>query len=475
MSWAVLLVSPVQAAIFPAGQPEYDYLYDLALRSKTLTPDYSDYQVGPYSITEFGDDLNPFESWRDPNPRNVHTFLFAAEDFRAARQARPTGYESIRAGLIGKPLEKISVYFDFTLDEELAKDENYTGKKWRGFAGDVDQAFLSYTTDRVNLMAGRFGSFWGPRRSLLFSPEQKLDGFGYSVKWGRATVSYRLGALNGLNPDQHRVDQFEPRYVAAHRFDFHLSRRLRIGLFETVVFGGPGRQIDLFYLNPLIFFHGSQLNDNLDDNTMVGFDFDIVPVDRCRLYGQLLVDDIQLDNQNRGDKEPDQLGITAGGYLADLVPQLDLQIEYQRVSNWTFNQMHDRNRYLNDGRPIGAALGNDYDRGQLKLIRWWGGQLKSILNLSYYRQGEGRIDAEWTQPWVDAEGAYAEPFPTGTVQKTTTVSVGFNGFPTRFAFVDVETGVDWVKNLAHMSGDDRTLPFVRVYLSIFLLSGFGLD
>ena len=135
---------------------------------------------------------------------------------------------------------------------------------------------------------------------------------------------------------------------------------------------------------------------------MLGVDFDFNPVDRSKLFGQLLVDDIQLDNSSRGDKEPDQLGLIAGGYLVDIVRQTDLRVEYQRVSNWTFNQIHERNRYLNDSRPIGGALGNDYDLSRLEIIRWWNDRLHSSLKLSYYRLGEGRIEAAWTQPWVDA-------------------------------------------------------------------------
>jgi hypothetical protein len=242
-----------------------------------------------------------------------------------------------------------------------------------------------------------------------------------------------------------------------------------------VVFGGPGRQIDLLYLNPLISFHAAQLNENLDDNTMVGFDFDLQPGSGVLIYGQFLVDDLQVDNKTRGDQEPDQLGILGGGYLAGLLPQTDLQVEYQNVSNWTFNQLHERNRYLNDGRPIGAALGNDYDLAALKLIRWWSRFFQSSLRFSYYRQGEGRIDAPWTAAWIEFEGDYSEPFPSGIVQRTATLAVGLRGFVTGFVFADLEAGVEWMRNRAHIAGDNPTLPFVRLYLSGFGLARFRAD
>lgn len=478
--WCIILFLAVsvgtgKAGVFPVGQPEFGYFYDLNLRYESRTPDKSDYQLGPYPMDRFGCELGPFEKWRNIPDNQLQLFLFAGEDFRAAKESHNIGYESIRGGLVGQPWKQLSVYTDFVLDQKLAENPDYTGKKWRGFAGDINQAFIAYTGRHLSAIAGRFGGFWGPRESLLFSPTQKLDGLAYTYRWGRLAISYRLGELDGLSPDNHEGDLFEPRYIAAHRFDFHFSPRLRVGLFETVVFGGPGRQIELFYLNPLIFFHGSQLNANVNDNTMVGFDFDINPTAGIQLYGQMLVDDIQLDNQSRGDKEPDQTGIVTGGYLTDILPQTDLELQYQRVSNWTFNQMYPRNRYLNDGAPVGDVLGNDYDQVSLKLTRWWEQQFAVSLNLSYLRQGEGRIDAEWTQPWIDAEGDYSEPFPTGVVEKTSTVSIGLRGFLTTFTFVDFEAGVESVKNSGHIADNNRTLPFVRAYLSGFLLSGFGLD
>ena len=463
------------ASVLPVGQPEYDFLYERRLRHEALRPSSSDYQVGPFSIHKFDSLLGPFASWLDESTEKLHLFGFASEDFRSARYSQATGYESLRAGVRGKPFERVSIYADFILDEELAKDPFYSGKKWRGFAGDIDQAFASFESARFTLLVGRFGCFWGPQRSLVFSPQQKLDGLAYTARWGKLAVSYRLGALDGLNPDEDPVAQFEPRYIAAHRFDWHFSDRLRAGLFETVVFGGPGRQIDLFYLNPLIFFHGSQLNEKLNDNTIVGFDFDIQPLSGLTAWGQLAIDDIQLDKKSRGDQEPDQYAIMLGGYLADLWTNTDLRFEYQRVTNWTFNQMHARNRYLNDGHPIGSVAGNDYDLAEIGLVYWWRELLQSSIALSYGRKGEGRIDAPWTQPWVESESDYAEPFPTGVVEKTATVSLSLKGFVLGRAFIDLQAGVNWTRNRLHLAGDNPTLPFVKLYLSIFGFSRVGLN
>lgn len=471
----VLCLSIVRSAVLPTGQPEFDFLYDRFERLDALMLDRFDYQIAPYRTDRWSDDLGPFKPLDKIRGDKLLLGVFATEKMRAAKLEKATGFEKLRGMVAGQPLKHLSVYGSFMLDEELARDPNYTGKKWRGLAGNVHQAFIAFNSERFDLIAGRFGGFWGPRRSLLFSTGQNLDGFAYSFRWGRLVISYRLAHLDGLTPERDGVAAFENRWVAGHRYDFHFSPKLTVGLFETVVFGGAGRQLELFYLNPLIFFHGTQLNEGLDDNTMVGFDFSYKPKAGVKIYGQILVDDLQLDNKVASDKEPDQLGILGGAYLADVIEKTDVRFEYSRVSNWMFNQRFERNRYTNDGSPIGGALGNDYDLVELSIIHWLDEYLSVSANLKYWRQGEGRVDAEWTMPWLEVEGDYSEPFPTGVVQKTLTASIGAKGFLYEHFFFSLDAGVDRVRNRFHIEDNNESLPFVNLTISGFLLPSVAID
>ena len=119
------------ASVFPVGQPEYSYLYDLNFRFETRTFDKADYQLGPYPSDRFTCNLGPFERWRNIPANQLQLFLFAGEDFRAVKESHNTGFESIRGGLTGQPWQQVSVYADFVLDQQLAKDPNYTGKRAR--------------------------------------------------------------------------------------------------------------------------------------------------------------------------------------------------------------------------------------------------------------------------------------------------------------------------------------------------------
>jgi len=463
----LLCAASARPGVLPLGQNEFEFVYDRLERVDILTLDNYDYQLGPYLQDNDNFHFGPFEYLKDIDKYELKIFGDIGEDYRSKKDLRAQGFETFRAGIAGQPFEKLFVYGNFVLDEELAEDETYTGKEWRGFAGDVESAFIHFKSGSFALTAGRYASFWGPRNSLVLAGNVNLDGFGYTYRWGRLAITYRLARLDGLNPETDNVTAFENRYFAGHRFDFHFGPQLRVGLFETVVFGGPGRQIDLYYLNPLIFFHGSQLNESTNDNTMVGFDIDYKPREGVKIYGQLLVDDIQLDDEVQSDQEPDELGFIAGTYLADFLFPVDVRLEYSRVSNRTFNQIFERNRYVFNNDLLGAALGNDYNLSRIELSRWFTSNTRAAFEASYLRQGEGRVTDEWSQPWMDIEGDYSERFPTGMVKQTLRLALGFKSFVKDLFFVDIYTGVDRVVNFDHISGYDRTRPFFNLQISAF--------
>jgi hypothetical protein len=456
------------SGVIPIGLPESDLLYSRMEREQTLSLETLDYQLGPYRFELIPFSPGPFGRIAQTIGTRACLFGSVREEIFGSRYARGRAYESIRAGVAMRPGRQLFVWGNFVLDEQKAKDPLYTGKKWRGLAGDVEQAFVWYQNGGFNLQAGRFASFWGGANSLILGPHSIMDGLAYSFRWGRLTLSYRLSKLDGLSPERSLVSVFENRYLAGHRIDFQLSKRFRLGVSETVIFGGPGRQVEFAYLNPILFYHSSQLNSNSDDNTLVAIDFDFKPVNGLRLYGQLLVDDFQIEKKKQSDQEPNEYGLVAGLYGADIAKGWDLNAEYTRVTNRTFNQPHPRNRYLFNGKPIGAATGNDYDLLSVSLIRWFNRDLRGSLLTEYGRQGEGSPLDEWATPWLDISGDYSEPFPTGVVEKRWSVAGGLNGIIRNLLVLDAKAGVSRVSNFGHRAGQDRTVPFVQIALSAFL-------
>ncbi|MDH3889816.1 MAG: capsule assembly Wzi family protein [candidate division Zixibacteria bacterium] len=471
----VFATGSVGAELLPLGGPEQGFLYERFQRLDALNLDRYDFQLGPYTLDRDDLMLGPLSPLKDIPQRSLRLSAFALENFRSIKESSAISLESFRGAVAARPTDRLFVYGNFVLDEARAQDETYTGKKWRGFAGGVENAFAQFNTQRFKLTVGRFASFWGLPNSLVLSSNVSLDGLAYRVKWGRLTLSYRLARLDGMNPDQDSTAQFENRYFAGHRLDIHLHKRLRVGLFETIVFGGAGRQLDFYYLNPLIFFHGSQLNEGANDNSMIGLDFTFKPKVGYKLYGQLLIDDFQIDSREQQDQEPDEIGLILGTHLVDLMPSLDLQLEYSKVTNRTFNQMHERNRYLYHGQLLGGALGNDYDHWSINLTRWFGEQIALSATIDIHRQGEGRVSDEWSSPWMEIEGTYTESFPTGVVESSRLFAVGGRGFVGNNFFVHITAGLDWRKNFEHIEGENQNRPFISIQLSSFIFTTVGVD
>jgi len=112
-----------------------------------------------------------------------------------------------------------------------------------------------------------------------------------------------------------------------------------------------------------MFYHAVQLNEDVDDNTFLGLDFCWYLNNRHKLYGQLMVDDMQVDDKAIGDQEPDEIGYMLGFSTLDLFDLLDLSARYLKITNRTYNQKLERNRYENRGSLIRRLYRTVSDRG----------------------------------------------------------------------------------------------------------------
>jgi hypothetical protein len=328
----------------------------------------------------------------------------------------------------------------------------------------------------MDIFLGRFSSFWGPtEQSLVFSSTARpMDAFSFRLKWRMIDFTYQFAKLDRLEPPD-SAGLFQNRYFAGHRLDFRPVENLRIGLFETIVFGGPGRNVDLTYLNPIMFYHAVQLNEDVDDNTFLGIDFCWYFDNRHKLYGQLMVDDMQVDDEAIGDQEPDEIGYMLGFRTLDLFSLFDLNAEYLKITNRTYNQKLTRNRYENRGDLIGHQFGPDGDLLQMSITRWFENSRKLSLHLAYHRKGEGSYDDPWTEPWREFDGDYTEPFPTGVVEKSLMSSLRASGFYKDLAYIEFEAGLENIKNYANIPDDDRTIPFINARLSLIFHQLFTID
>lgn len=312
----------------------------------------------------------------------------------------------------------------YMIDENLAKDPGYEGKVWRGFAGDAAQAYLAFNLPYFKMLLGRERVAWGQRSNgqlILSEYAFPLDMVKIQGGWGIFQGSSFFAFLSPLElADSSGEFTRMNRYLSGHRISLNLFSKIQLGFSETVVYGGRDRQLEAHYLNPLLWYHGAQLNERKDDNTFFAFDLRLRPKRDIVFYGEFLIDDLQIEKESPGDKEPNELAYFGGLSLLDPfgLGGTEINVEYMRINNWTYNQVEERNRYLNRKRLLGNPLGPDTDQLGASFSLWLTKGLKSKLSYGKRRSGEGSVNSPWTQPWMSAEGEYKEEFPSGVVETT---------------------------------------------------------
>ncbi|HSG98672.1 MAG TPA: capsule assembly Wzi family protein, partial [candidate division Zixibacteria bacterium] len=415
------------------------------------------------------------------------------ESWSAAERQAPQAWEHLRGGVAVRLSDRVSAFSAFVLDEARARDVNYRGKVWRGLAGDVETGALIYQSENLELLFGRYRVSWGPNYTnpLLSQEAEPLDGLALRYRLGRRlTYSYQLARLDGISPDSDSGAVFINRYLAAHRIDLRLGSAVRLGLFESIIFAGPGRALELQFLNPLNFFHANQLNEDNNDNTFLGIDADWRICDGVILYGQLVVDDFQIERQSQGDQEPAEFGAQLGVELingAGLIEQWDVLLRWDKVTNRTYNQKLERNRYLYRDRPLGHPNGNDFELYSAQVRRWLGRRRYLEVAGTLLRRGEGRISDVWSEPWLALSGDYTEPFPTGTIETTGRLQLVYHSMmdlhvnPSDAAATDlqaalkVSAGWERITNVGHVAGPGSDILFISAQFSLFFGGDWGLN
>ncbi len=499
LTTAFLLVTMTQAPqslnaqIIPIGEPGSELFYQRLLHQKTSSDSAAiDYQVAPYVSLSNYNYQGSFNYWNKSNTvageNSLRIYLSPSSEINSEQERRTGSVTRFRGGVTALLSEKVSVMSSFLLDQGLADDPLYTGKVWRGLAGDVETALLSYRNERLTVLVGRYRTSWGPQFTnlLLSQTAAPLDGASFRYKLGRKlTFSYQIARLDPISPDTDSGNVFVNRYLAAHRVDYRVSNSVRIGVFESVLFAGPGRGLELQFLNPLIVFHGNQLNEDNNDNTFLGIDYDISPRHNLNFFGQLVVDDFQIEKVTQGDQEPNEIGLILGGRLNNALPETDLKLQWTKVTNRTYNQKLPRNRYLNQDIPLAHPLGNDFEIYQLDLMHWFGNERLLRLSSIIQRRGQGRINDIWTEPWLVTSEPYSEPFPTGTVERSTTLELDYQAlisslFPGssttgRQGLLRATLGWKSIKNEGNLQNADRNSFYLRLNFSLFLSGDIKLN
>jgi len=349
------------------------------------------------------------------------------------------------------------------LDPYATESSNYIGNKWRGLSGYTEQAymlwrpsFLRNQSIETRIIAGRGYLANGPGRKggLLFSstyrPMDQVRLEFSAKRFAFQSMTAKLDPVNGSN-----------RYLSMHRLTLFF-KNLQVAVNEASLYSGVNRNVEWAYLNPFLFYHGEQMNGpNLDCNTLGSVDF-YYAGNKWGLYAELLIDDIQLDKEEPGDLEPNEIGGLLGIDIADPFGLSGLYVgcEYAAVTNRTYKTTNVAEYFLHRNAPIGYPLGSDLDRLNFN-IKKYVGKWQAIGELDVIRQGEGEMHVAFDMPWMNfsVKEGNSEPFPTGIVEKSVDLGLELRYFPNYDRYGFVAMNYRNISNVDHGSGNDEDFIF----------------
>lgn len=380
--------------------------------------------------------------------------IWGKEELRTRTEEPAVGRAAVGANSGLHLQDKLVLYVVARVDQNILDDSTYYGYKWRGkYFGDFDAAYIQGKFSRFLITLGRKELFWGPslRGSLILSNNAPpLDLFSIQVTFGKMRLLYFTTQLdymkNYYSPQTNTFVESANRYLVGHRLDWLLPFNFELGLTEIFLYGGPGRSMEMHFLNPLLLYHSLQLNDQASGNTMWGVDCLWRPFRKFEVYGELMIDDFQIEKRVPSDYEAAAWGIQ-GGMRASSPFELNgsfLSAEYFWVSNWCYNNQEPFSRYIYKNRVTGAWFGNDGDNfwvswNQL-LSEKWSATLKGEIK----RHGEGRPDADWpiVEYWFQPR-----KFPSGIVETQQSLGAQIKFWPSLNTFFLLNIRYLQTKNL----------------------------
>jgi hypothetical protein len=267
---------------------------------------------------------------------------------------------------------------------------------------------------------GRSNEAWlgEGRESLLLSAwGPMLDRVALGGRWKRVEARALYGTLSDVDLTPAQDSIFEPahfyRYIVAHALTVRASQGLELTLGETAILARGARTLDLAYANPLMAYVVTQ-NDTSrsgpDDNLQL-FGALRATSGGSALQAELLVDDVQIDANDRKNIQDQLAWSIRGSQALPLIYPTALVAEYRHVNSYTYLRNRYATAYQTYDQPLGSELGPDADFWRVGGELWPQALVKFSGGAGMWRQGAQRLDQ---RPGRNSNGHGGEPFPSVT-------------------------------------------------------------
>lgn len=232
----------------------------------------------------------------------------------------------------------------------------------------VATGHVSYTPSKYfNLQLGHGKNFFGDGyRSLLLSdntspyPYFRINTTFWKLKYTNTWMS-----LRDVRSEVTADGSFRTKFMANHYLSYNVTKRLNIGLFESVIWENDNdRGFDFNYLNPVIFYRAIEFSTgSRGGNALIGLTTKYKFTDRINAYGQLIIDEFSTSDIFGGEGSyKNKIGYQLGAKYYDAfgVTGLLLQSEYNRVRPYTYSHNSIILNYGHANQSMAHTLGANF-------------------------------------------------------------------------------------------------------------------
>lgn len=240
---------------------------------------------------------------------------------------------------------------------------------------DTFDGYLRFRTNQnwLALTVGRnpvYQGFGFIDRLFLSNNTVPFDFLKLDLAYKAVSYSFLYGSLRG---DSLGIP-LDAKNLSTHRLDVRFSDAFRMGFFESVSIANS--PFSFTFLNPVSFLTSAELNkasqpgDNNVNNSIIGIDMMVIPLNKLAVQGSFLVDDLEFStlfksNAKITNKFAYQIGLMWAN--AFTIPNLDLKTEYTHLDPFVYTHVSNKTNYTNWGLPLGHHLEPNSDEAALKL------------------------------------------------------------------------------------------------------------
>ena len=252
-------------------------------------------------------------------------------------------------------------------------------KKFKKNAFDypVAEGYISYTPNHFfNFQLGHGKNFIGDGYRSLFLSDvaSPYPYFKISTQFWKIKYTNLWMFLDDIRPDFQTDGVNLRKYVGIHHLSYNVTKKLNIGLFETVISNNENNNgFDINYFNPIIFYRAVEFNrGSKGGNALVGLNASYKLKKNIFLYSQFLLDELSVNKLKEGNGYwANKFGVQAGFkyHNAFGVDNLYLQGETNIVRPFTYSH---RKSTLN------------YGHFNESLAHLWGANFYELIGIASY-------------------------------------------------------------------------------------------